>query len=728
MNANLSNYLKYKTLKAAEIATAFGCSFKIWEFEGGLRKSNKNRPRLIREIHADYNSHGVIHFSLKNGAIESVILRPEIYGLNAALTMNFKQAIAEFCKISINEVASKWPNDELHFRDEVKLKKLFGCGFELWQNIPRRNKDEDNFVAGLVFKSRYKNHLKLMTDTWPENKESLHINEQFSLTDIKLFQCPRDFCLYASTHRWNYEVHVANCSDDTKVIFEQKNLLDNDIVDWLIRQNFLSKRPLINHHHVHFDTETILSPTGTINGQTTVIGEEKLISIGISHNFGDTIQSQVFARERMDEKSLNKMVKSFWEALLMLRGLHRKNLDPEINNAFFKITELLYPTEKDVFGKKIKEHLDDPLKCKLHQAHNYLDGLRTLKCVGFNCEHFVKGFRKLLNLFDYYLRLFLNVIFYENPHQDMKLLFPELLKIFDKDPSKDTLELNIIRRGTSIMRLKYDSIEIKDCKSFYKGSLASMGKQFGVDVHKECFPYEKWHDLESMKAAETWPIYPEFKSSLRPFRIVDAEAKVREAIRKLICELGYTASKAVELFDLVNCCSELRITNENQVPVFTINDFSSFCLDPETYVDAFNTFNKLKKTGEIQTMHDYLLVYNKLDCIVGLKAFTKMNELFYDQFQVSLLNNYSIPAASLQILFKFYDTTLNSPYSFGNLHPEIPINIRIDGYKGGLATPLNQRHLEANGDCSKYAFNVTHAANGQVYQQLVVYDITSLYG
>ena len=696
---NLQHYLQYKEYSSQQIADAFGCSFKFWEYEKDYRIAPQ-RPKLIREIHSNYNCNGVIHFGLAVQSIDCLILQPEIYGLNASMTLNFKEAIAEVCKISITDVAEKWPSDEIQFRDEVKLKKLFGVGLELWSKTSKKQADFVDLVPDLVFKSRYKNHVKLMADFWPKSKTKIHIKDQFTISKMTLYCCPQDYCLFASTDRSNFDKHVKTCSDETKVNFQQSNLLDDDICEWLIQQNFLSKRPVNNHNHVHYDTETILSPIGSQNGKTTILGEEKLISIGLSHNLGGKIESSIFAREKMDEDSLIKMVGDFWKELLSLRELHRKNLDPEINKCFFRIQNLLYPTEKDVFDKKIQENLSDPLKCKLHQAHRYLDQLRSLKCLGFNSEHF-----------------------------DMKLLFPELLKVFDNDPSKESIILNIIKRGTSIMYLKFESIELKDCKSFYpNGTLNSFGQQFGVDVHKECFPYELWTDLDAMKAAQSWPNYSDFKSSLRPFVISNPEEKIRNAISILINEMSFKTSKAVELFDLSKCCSDIRILDEKSVPDFTINDLSSFTLDPEVYIRSMATFNHLKEIGEIKNMHDYLLVYNKLDCIVGLKAFTKMNELFDEQFGISLLNNYSIPAASLKILWKYYDRRLNSAYSFGNKFPEIPENIRKYGYKGGLATPLNQRHAEANGDCNKYPDFVTKAPNGEPFKEITVKDITSLYG
>ena len=90
--------------------------------------------------------------------------------------------------------------------------------------------------------------------------------------------------------------------------------------------------------------------------------------------------------------SLAKMVDDFWRHLLSLREEYRKSLPTEINNAFFTIQSMLYPSEVDNFGKKIDLPLSDPLKCKLRRAHRYLDGIRSLKVVGWNSENFAMGF------------------------------------------------------------------------------------------------------------------------------------------------------------------------------------------------------------------------------------------------------------------------------------------------------------------------------------------------
>ena len=193
----------------------------------------------------------------------------------------------------------------------------------------------------------------------------------------------------------------------------------------------------------------------------------------------------------------------------------------------------------------------------------------------------------------------------------MKLLFPELLKVFDSKSQEEELQLSIIRRGTSVMYLKYNSIAFLDARNFFpQGGLEHFGQIFGAEVHKAAFPYEFWTDLDSMRLATSWPSYPSFKSSLRPYIISEPQEKIERAITKAINH-GYSAFEMIELFGLRNCGSIQNVLSETECPSFTVTDFSSFTMDPELYVESMILFDNLKLNGEIESMWDYLLVYNK---------------------------------------------------------------------------------------------------------------------
>ena len=185
-----------------------------------------------------------------------------------------------------------------------------------------------------------------------------------------------------------------------------------------------------------------------------------------------------------------------------------------------------------------------------------------------------------------------------------------MLKTFESHDGVKGLDVDIIRRGTSVMYLKHNSIIYMDGANFAPGvGLEDAGQTFGATVHKSAFPYEFYTDLESMKNATEWPHFKAFKSTLRPFIVGDCEQKLKNAITKAL-ENGYTASKMTDLFNLYECCTDLQLSNESLCPSFKLIDKSSFTLDPELYVESMKIFYDLKDKGEVHNLHDYMLAYN----------------------------------------------------------------------------------------------------------------------
>ena len=395
LDQNSHYYLNSHARNENAMADIYGVNINLWNFHQNLNVCPQSRPpHCFRKVHSTFNQFGAIHFKVDDGCISEFILNPAAYGLNSSLTINFKQAIAEKCGMNLAEVVEKWPSNELKFREEVQLHKIFGYGIELWTNSPKQStKEVKDYVPTIVFKSRYsKKHIKLMVDSWDADRTTISIADQFTITNMTLFQCPKDYCLFASTDRFNFDRHCESCTDETIVDYEQRNLLDNDIAQWLVEEKFLPEVPTIEPIHAHYDLETMMRPSKSQSGNTTYLGEERIISIAVSDNIEGGVRSKVFAREKLDENSLMRMVEEFWDHLLHLREEYRTKIPATINTAFFKIQEMLYPTIVDGFGQKIELPLGDPLKCKLQRAHSYLDQLRTLKIAGWNSEHFVLGF------------------------------------------------------------------------------------------------------------------------------------------------------------------------------------------------------------------------------------------------------------------------------------------------------------------------------------------------
>ena len=63
------------------------------------------------------------------------------------------------------------------------------------------------------------------------------------------------------------------------------------------------------------------------------------------------------------------------------------------------------------------------------------------------------------------------------------------------------------------MKFSFLDLTFKDARNFYTtGSLDSFGQVFGLDIAKMMFPYDKYENVEQMRADENWPTYAEFRS------------------------------------------------------------------------------------------------------------------------------------------------------------------------------------------------------------------------
>ena len=110
LDQNLHYYLNSHAQNENAIADIYGVNINLWNFHQNLNVCPQSRPPYcFRKIHSTYNQFGAIHFRVNDGCIDEFILNSAAFGLNSSLTLNFKQAIAEKCGISLPEVVQKWP-------------------------------------------------------------------------------------------------------------------------------------------------------------------------------------------------------------------------------------------------------------------------------------------------------------------------------------------------------------------------------------------------------------------------------------------------------------------------------------------------------------------------------------------------------------------------------------------------------------------------------------------
>lgn len=106
-------------------------------------------------------------------------------------------------------------------------------------------------------------------------------------------------------------------------------------------------------------------------------------------------------------------------------------------------------------------------------------------------------------------------------YKDLPVLLPGMLQAFG---SEDFWKLNpsetrriitppTVKRGSGIMSFSPLDLNFKDARNFYTcGSLDSFGQVFGLEIEKMLFCYDKYSNVEEIRADTIWPPYADFRS------------------------------------------------------------------------------------------------------------------------------------------------------------------------------------------------------------------------
>ena len=173
-------------------------------------------------------------------------------------------------------------------------------------------------------------------------------------------------------------------------------------------------------------------------------------------------------------------------------------------------------------------------------------------------------------------------------------------------------KMNCIKRGTSLMELRYGKLVFRDFLNFSSPmSLDNLAKSCNVtNLAKSVFPYEKWTDIVDIKLATSFPPYADFRSSLgqqpdeqkiREFESIVSSRLLNGTYDTLIDIGQYYGIPADHLAQLY------QIENKNLVQTGMDNHDLQMDRHLHTSPSAYET-SKMEFRRKCVTMLDYLEV------------------------------------------------------------------------------------------------------------------------
>ena len=656
-------------------------------------------PRLVRSIHCSSPFHGTVNLILNResddfnyeSGLRLIVDNEFIHNIHNTC-VSFNQNIAKYTGYPLSYIDQIW-TVPFSFLDERDFAKLFGFGFEIWEADTKYCKLEKKLVT--VTKRLFKSSqvkfvtLQVVNNNWDHEKYMISNADLFVLRkseDFQVFICPNEWCFYNTNKSYEFKRHTDKCTNQTKVKFCQRNLLSETPKEYLIRKGLMSDYNSFNL--VAFDIETFGVKEDTFLTEKTLIKtSHRMVSISVTPNFGD-LPTKVFMRDDWSEESLDKVIKEFWLHLLMIKDEHIKSIPQEIHHARDRVEDLL------------TQNLPPNEKAQLYRCKKYIKSIFKLKLIGFNNESF-----------------------------DNVVLFPSLLKYWDpiNSNSKDR-PLRAVRRGNGLMTINFEGVDIDDAHNFYvSGNLDSFGNRFGAPVQKLIWPYEHFDCISQLQTTD-WPKYKCFQNTLKQFNdttsIIESMQQAYEYAR---IHLRVNLKQFFDQFDIYEAFQPFLL--EDVFPnslTLKPNSGHFFPVNPLTYVQVWDLYQKSLERGEFFNLRDYLKYYNQVDTIVTATAFTNMAKLFDEKFNINILEYPSLPSAALQILWKNYDKDCDAPYTFSQKYEWVANEFRKN-LQGGLAGPMHI-HLEI-GSIEQQFFDTVHLApDGNPFVEFRVDDMSNLYG
>ena len=687
-----------KDKKLIDIAQATGIAVNFW-LVPSEQSDDLIIPRLVRSVHCTSPFYGTVNLILNRESDYDnyetglrLVVNNEFIDKIHSTCVGFNQNISKFTGYPVSYIDQLW-SLPFSFLDERKFAQLFGFGFELWEADTKYCRLEKKLVTVTkrLFKSSQPKFvtLQVVNNNWDHEKFMITSSDLFVLRkseDFQIFVCPNEWCFYNTDKIYEFTRHTDKCTNQTKVKFRQRNLLSETPREFLIRKGMIGNYNSFNL--VAFDIETFGTTEDTfLTEKTLVKTSHRMVSVSVTPNFGD-LPTKVFMRDDWSEESLDKVVKDFWLHLLMLKDEHIKTIPPEIHHTRDRIEDLL------------SQKLPPDEKAMLHRCKKYLKSFFKLKLIGFNNESF-----------------------------DNVVLFPSLLKYWNpiNSNSKDR-PLRAVLRGNGMMTINFDGVDIDDAHNFYvSGNLDSFGRRFGAPVQKLIWPYEHFNCISQLETND-WPKYKYFQNTLKQFNDTSTIIEsMQEAYEYARIHLRVNPKLFFDQFDIYEAFESFVL--EDTFPSSLIlrpNSDHFFPVKPLTYVQVWDFYQKSLERGEFFSLRDYLKYYNQVDTMVTATAFTNMAKLFYDKFNINILEYPSLPSVALQILWKNYDKECDAPYTFSEQYEWVVNEIR-ENLQGGLAGPMHI-HVEIGASDRKFANAVHLAPDGQPFVEFRTDDMSNLYG
>ena len=545
----------------------------------------------------------------------------------------FYEVLRPKLKMSEKKFSEKLGKNFLSFSDLRNLKKEYGITLDIYGNH-----NENFYTADLVFKSFKPNKRIIINDKMASEEKIFFSDKIVEIIDdsyLRPYFCkvsPK--CGFTTRKLTDLKRHEKNCSEETLYYYKEVEYGDpRDVRLELIREGIFESDTVF-HEFITFDIETFLDSNHFLFGATECQGAQIVVSIAYYSKFG----SGCFVKESDTTEDGTKIIELFLNKMIEFQEIHFNSISDKIK----------------YFFEDCKEQLND----------ENLSVSEKIKLEGY-----VKYIRRMFNL---------NVIGLNSSRFDLPCILEHLLTFCDLE------NIKLIKKGSSVFSLNYESLLFLDISNFFPGSLSSFCKSMGVVECKGVWPYEYYRSVTEIQNSKTYPPVSAFATSLA---VIDKS--------NFLDELKILFSDFKTFGELMNFLGlSLFPEKHNQIifPDLSPEEqtllLEKIHISPKDYSIQKNYFNEKIKNKEFNSMTCLLKEYNLNDCKILFLAIKNFNSNMMGAFGTPLLSKLSLPGLAESILWSHFSGDKGLVYSFGRNFGHLNEKVR-SGLLGGPGSVQN---------------------------------------
>ena len=370
-----------------------------------------------------YDHHLFFTQPIQNIPENTVRLRKTLF--QAVVLQKYKNLAGLKFEQKVQALENQWGKEFLEISEIKRFRELYKIGLEVWSFAYKKEKDRKRRYSVCQYRSPHKENIAIELEDFEIDQPiplKMCLTYIPDIAKMDYFVCKTKNCYYGSSRKYNFDLHVASCNGEPKMVCNQLKIEapENHARKSLAREGVLPSADFQNFYYAVYDVEALMSPS--IEYWENFSQIHRLATIAVVSRLDRENDEKFFYRRDMKPSSLKKLIEEFWEYLEETRKRMHTLLPETIHTGYMTLLDF---RKTELFKKATPEQ-----KALINKKIEILRKIRTLRVYAWNGARY-----------------------------DSNLIVSPLVEYFSKNEEKFS-NMSVIKKNSGYMHIAYDGIHL----------------------------------------------------------------------------------------------------------------------------------------------------------------------------------------------------------------------------------------------------------------------------